>query len=481
MKVLSPALGNDPEFRLRFEREARLASALDHPHICTIFDVGHDNGVAYLVMQHVWGHAGGSTHAWRIAVRGGPRVRCGQITSALVAAHNAGILHRDLKPANIMVAEGSVKILDFGLAKSTGGAAGTSEETGAVASAGVTLTRSGSVMGTPVYMSPEQVEARHLDARSDLFSFGALFYELLTGRRAFTGDSSLTTAFAVVNTVPPPVGKSGPIFLWNWITSCAAASRRIRLIDTNRPPISTLRFERARSGLTPADKRAHRRRRVLAIAAGVVVVLATASLVWTARRQARVREALDRSLPEIARLSAQGDYPAAFRLALDAERYIPADTRLAELLREISLTASIGTDPPGAEVRIKEYAEPDAPWQVLGQHRCRACASLADSSDGTSRNRNTCQWKRRGQLKRGPPLGSYSMRSSVPSGMVRVRPPPQAAMGLTGLDHLQLGVVPDFFIDRHEVTNRSTRDSLPPAVTGSRNTGGTPSSRMDAR
>jgi serine/threonine protein kinase len=152
----------------RFEQEARAIAALNHPHICQIFDIGPD----YLVLEYIEGQPLKGPQSVEESVR-----LATQIAEALETAHRKGVLHRDLKPANIMVtSEGSVKLLDFGLAKQVTNL----DETG---------TMEGTVMGTAAYMAPEQAEGKPLDARSDVFSFGAVLYELLSGRQAFRGDN----------------------------------------------------------------------------------------------------------------------------------------------------------------------------------------------------------------------------------------------------------------------------------------------------
>ena len=326
IKVLSPSLGSDPEFRLRFEREARLASALDDPHICTVFDVGHEHGVAFLVMQHVAGETLAALLN-RGALPLDVALEYGiQIASALATAHRASILHRDLKPSNIMVAEGSVKILDFGLAKSmAAAAAGPSDETGAVDRADDTLSRSGLVLGTAAYMSPEQVRGRTVDARSDVFSFGAVLYEIVTGRRAFAGDSTITTALAVVNSSPAParqVRPEIPADLDAIIRQCLEKDPADRFSSAVEV-VEALRRCEPRLLTSSPGAGTGRHRRMLIAAAGVVVALAAAAGIWSVRRQALIRHAIDLTLPEIARLSESGEYAAAFRLALDAERHIP--------------------------------------------------------------------------------------------------------------------------------------------------------------
>src|SRR5688500_12113196 len=165
----------------RFQSEARAIAAINHPHICQIYDVGPD----YLVLEYLQGEALGGPVPQDEAVR-----LAGQIADALHAAHECGILHRDLKPANVMVVRQGgtphAKLLDFGIAQFT------SPDLGA------TRTVTGGVMGTPAYMSPEQAAAKPLDARSDVFSFGAVLYELIAGTRAFTGDSTAQISDSIV-------------------------------------------------------------------------------------------------------------------------------------------------------------------------------------------------------------------------------------------------------------------------------------------
>jgi eukaryotic-like serine/threonine-protein kinase len=175
----------------RLMREARAASALNHPNIVTIYEVGSERGVDFIAMELVSGH----TLARLIGRKGLPLKdalkHAVRIASALGAAHRAGIVHRDLKPANIMINDaGQVKVLDFGLAKKTERAAG--EETGSTHAMGPE-TDTGAILGTVTYMSPEQAERKKLDARSDIFSFGVVLYEMMTGKRAFERDSTAAT------------------------------------------------------------------------------------------------------------------------------------------------------------------------------------------------------------------------------------------------------------------------------------------------
>jgi Tol biopolymer transport system component len=209
IKVLPEALARDPEFKSRFEHEARAISSLNHPNICTLYDVGHENGTHYLVMELIEGES----LAGRLSK--GPLpfdqiVRYGaQIAEALDRAHRAGVIHRDLKPGNVMLTKSGAKLLDFGLAK-TGGAPPTP-----AAYSGEThrmpITREGVVMGTFQYMAPEQIEGEAADARTDIFALGAVLYEMATGKRAFHGKTRTSLIAAIVSAEPPPISTIQPV------------------------------------------------------------------------------------------------------------------------------------------------------------------------------------------------------------------------------------------------------------------------------
>jgi len=215
LKLLSASLATSPEHLQRFEREARAASALNHPHICTIYDIGHAaeaDGRPYLVMELLRGHT-----LYEMMARGplplATVVNIGvQIADALDAAHAAGIVHRDLKPANVFVnTRGDAKLLDFGLAGFVARAA--SSAAGAAGSPPTSLTGAGMSVGTVLYMSPEQALGDPLDPRTDIFSLGLVLYEMLTGRRAFEGRSNTAIIDAILHGVPPALdsGAASPL------------------------------------------------------------------------------------------------------------------------------------------------------------------------------------------------------------------------------------------------------------------------------
>ena len=206
VKILPPELLQDEDRRRRFTHEAKAASALNHPNIVTIYDVGSEAGIDLIVMEHVEGKTLEDVIGRRPMALG-PLLRSAtQIADALAAAHAAGIVHRDLKPTNIMVtSQGLVKVLDFGLAKLTDMSPPSGQDQTRTAAQGGSPTERGAILGTAAYMSPEQAEGGVVDARSDIFSFGSVLYEMATGRRAFEGATTMSTIAAVRRDEPPRI------------------------------------------------------------------------------------------------------------------------------------------------------------------------------------------------------------------------------------------------------------------------------------
>lgn len=210
VKILAAQVSKDPVRKQRFEREAKTISSLNHPHICVLHDIGSQDSVDYLVMECVEGE----TLAKRLEKGALPLEQVlkygAQIADALDKAHRAGIVHRDLKPGNIMLTATGTKLLDFGLAKPTAPVANLATLTAAV-TRDSPVTEQGTIVGTFQYMSPEQVEGKELDGRSDIFSLGAVLYEMVTGKRAFEGKSQLSVASAILDKEPAPVSTIKPM------------------------------------------------------------------------------------------------------------------------------------------------------------------------------------------------------------------------------------------------------------------------------
>ncbi len=217
VKVLPALLSSDPQFRERFDREARAISQLAHPNICTLYDVGEHEGTPFLVMELLAGEtlearlASGplpTEPALAIAVN---------VLTALDAAHRAGIVHRDLKPGNIFLVRGAnpsaqpiAKLLDFGLAKSRVAAVAAGGLSTAPTTPPASMTTAGAILGTLQYMAPEQIDGVEADSRTDLFAFGCVLFEMLTGRKAFEGKTRASLLGAILKDVPPPVSQFAP-------------------------------------------------------------------------------------------------------------------------------------------------------------------------------------------------------------------------------------------------------------------------------
>ncbi|HEX4485744.1 MAG TPA: protein kinase [Terriglobales bacterium] len=232
IKILPEHLSSDPQAKQRFEREARVISSVRQNHICTLFDIGDQDGISFLVMEYLEGET------LEARLQKGPlplklALECGmQICDALEKAHKAGIVHRDLKPGNIMLTSSGAKLLDFGLAKPAGivpaknltPSSPTMHLTALTSPVG-TLTQQGMVVGTFQYMAPEVLQGQEADARSDIFSFGAVLYEAVTGKRAFEGKSQISVASAILEKEPEPISKMqpmAPVALDHVIIGCLA-------------------------------------------------------------------------------------------------------------------------------------------------------------------------------------------------------------------------------------------------------------------
>ena len=236
IKVLASHLSSSPELKQRLEREARAISSLNHPHICHLYDIGSQEGTDYLVMEFVQGE----TLAERLRKTAMPlaeTLKIGiAIAEALAVAHRQGIVHRDLKPGNIMLTAQGAKLMDFGLAKSAAGGFDPASNAPLLSAAATMsgaspmspLTTAGAIVGTIQYMSPEQVEGKEIDGRSDIFSLGAVLYEMASGKRAFEGKSQLSVASAILEKEPDPVSALRPM-------TPAALDRTIRKCLAKKP------------------------------------------------------------------------------------------------------------------------------------------------------------------------------------------------------------------------------------------------------
>jgi len=364
LKFLPPGLTRDPDAKQRFVHEAKAASALDHPNVCTVHDIGEtDDGQIFIVMAYYEGE----TLRERIE-RGPLSLEEGlgiavQIAQGLARAHEKGIVHRDIKPANIFLStDGMVRILDFGLAKLSGQSR---------------ITREGSTLGTAAYMSPEQARGDEVDQRTDIWALGAVLYEMFTGQLPFKTEYQTALVYSILNEDPePPTGiraEIGPA-LEDVIVRCLAKDPEQRHQSGNE--LLAALQELHRSGLLPAQTRKGRRmlaqlvKRPLVASALVVVLLGVVGGgAWMLDRSAGIARAREEFLPQV-RTALRGlpfNVPLAeFTVAQEAREYIGDDPEFKEVWDQIATSMSLRTDPPGADVAVRYVGTPDAAWIPLG-------------------------------------------------------------------------------------------------------------------
>ncbi len=451
IKVLPAHLSADPERRARFAREAKAIAGLNHRHICALHDVGREGDVDFLVMEYVDGTRLASTYPVAKALE-----YAIQIVDALRASHQSGVIHRDLKPANVMVTpEGQVKVLDFGLAKHLAAPAAPEAATVSAPSDEASLTRHGVPVGTVPYMSPEQVEGKPLDARSDIFSFGAVLYELLTGQRAFEGDSAISTMSAILHQTPVGARKvrhEVPRRLEAILNRCLEKSRDARYASAADLHDELVGCEAELLGRFTGFQALLRPR--VAVPLLLVLVVAIAAGAWFGVRSYRARWARNVALPEIARLLRAGPSVQAFRLAREAQRVLPEDRGLQQLWRDVTAPITIRTTPPGAAVDWRDYsAADDSTWESLGSSPIagirvpNAYLHWRISKEGFDTVEAAFStWTTSAIQFQLDPQGS------TPPGMVRVPGGPYRYGPAPAVE------MEDYWLDKYEVTNREFKE-----------------------
>jgi hypothetical protein len=446
LKFLPPQLVHDADAKRRFFQEARTASAIDHVNVCTIHDIEETtDGRVFLSMAYCDGETLKkrlergpltTTEAVGVAL---------QIARGLARAHQAGIVHRDVKPGNIMVTtEGQAKLLDFGIAKITSGG---------------DLTRTGTTLGTVAYMAPEHVRGGDADERSDVWALGVVLYEMLAGRRPFSGASDYELLQAIVDRPPAPL--TGIVGITDDIAR--VVERALDKAPAGRYA-NAGELAHALEACVPAPRSevpthvvARRRPWAIAVLAGAVVVVAAIAALWV-WRSSGTRWARGVALPEILRLADLDRNGEAFLLATQAETRIGGDPVLNSVWPRISRGVSITTTPAGADVSLRLIGG-DTTWHPIGR------TPLVN----TRLPRGVFWWRLE---KAGyEPMEIVRATGTVvqegferavvlptpeshPPGMVAVSIPPAGMrLTLTGFFSYKGIPAPDYYIDRHEVTN----------------------------
>ncbi len=453
LKFLPPELIQDEEARERFVLEAQAAAALSHPNICTIHEIDEEQEKSFIAMEYVEGQT------LRAKIEKGPLGldraldTAIQVAEGLEEAHKKGITHRDIKSSNIMVTEkGQAKVMDFGLAKVKGG---------------TLLTREGTTLGTVAYMSPEQARGEEVEHRSDVWSLGVVMYEMLSGQLPFKGERESSILYSVVHEEPKPlkeVKSDLPRELQHIVNRAlkkkpeSRYSSAAEMLKDLRKYQDVLRAEELGAFNLRTFLRRIRRPRIAipAICALIIIVLAS---VWFFDRQAKIRWAREEILPEIERLVDESwrDFTEPYKLAVKAEKYIPNDPKLTELFSRCSLNLNIKTEPPGADIYVKEYAAPDSEWEYLGVlplENIRLPIGIIrwkiEKQDYETVMAASTTWN-----LGGDPFLPYDLvrvldeKGSIPEDMVRV----------TGAE-TKLGKLDDFYIDRYEVTNKQYKEFI---------------------
>jgi eukaryotic-like serine/threonine-protein kinase len=475
----------------RFELEARAVAALSHPNIVALYDVGTHDGTSYLVSELLEGETlADALRSGALSVAKAVEVAV-QVAKGLAAAHARNIVHRDLKPSNVFLThDGQVKLLDFGIAKQV---AAESENDNAPTATANDVTEAGTRLGTMGYMSPEQVRGLPCDHRADMFAFGCVLYEMLSGQRAFKGATAADTMSAILKEDPPPLtdlrqsvspalqqivdrclekrpedrfSSAHDVALALGAVSTGTGSARVDTPATGTGPLTPVptgdrRVETGSGTLTPAPMPAGGflayARRPWFIVTTLALVGAVGAAAWFGVQMSRARWARNVALPEILRLQKAERMQAAYDLARQAAKYVPDDTQFKQIINEITASATITSDPPGARAYYADYGDPNAPWELVGTtpikdtripHGFLRWKLEKDGFDTFVGSAEVHELKSGGRSKKFP-LRVFRLfpRGSAPRGMISI------PGGDSWLEDGSTYRLDDFWLDRYEVTN----------------------------
>jgi hypothetical protein len=438
-----------------------LLASLNHPNIAAIHGLEESGGTQFLVLELVEGGTlADQLKRGPIPAEESLKLAL-QIAEALEAAHEKGVIHRDLKPANIMATEkGLVKILDFGLAKLKEGVQhGESSTTQSMPP----VTEQGTIVGTVAYMSPEQAEGKEIDARSDIFSFGSVLYEMVTGRRAFQGESTTSTLSAILRDMPTPVRKlraDVPAALERIVSRCLEKNRDVRYASAAEvwKELTAVQSQLAarRVGFSQILRRPRFAIPMLVLLAALAVAIG-----WFWVRSSRIRWARTVTLPEIVRLADAGRCCAALRLVRQSEPYLQDAPEFESIRKALTIRTTLRTDPPGADVHVRDYVDVAdiAEWMHLGHTPLESVVIpngyLAyritkpdfDSVEGAaSFNANS-----RFQI-------ALRAKGTSPPGMIWIPPQYAGAVTVINTEPIRDLGLKGYWLDQYEVTNKQFKE-----------------------
>ncbi len=448
LKFLPVSMTRDQKARERFVHEARAASALDHPNICTIHEIDEtEDGHTFIVMACYEGE----TLKEKIE-RGPLEIEealdiAYQISEGLDEAHGKEIVHRDIKPANIaLTTRNQIKIMDFGLAKLRGQ---------------TILTREGTTLGTVSYMSPEQSIGEEVDHRSDIWSLGVVLYEMITGQRPFRGDYDQAVIYSILNKdpkTPSSIRKDIPSPLGGIILRALQKdpAQRFQSMQEFMQALvdSDIEFRAGYHGGTAGSVEKIVKRPAVLIPVLLAVCVCVFLAVRYVQHTGRVRRATQEVLPSILELVEEERHYTAYELALQIKDVIPSDPLLEKAWDEMTSRMTIITEPPDARVFIKEYKNPDDEWMPVGRTPLGGITlpkgflrwSIQKEGYVPVEVARTSRWDDTLRFK----LDEFG---TFPDGMVRV-PGGRRGAWIVGRGWFETEKVPDFYMDRYEVTNR---------------------------
>jgi dienelactone hydrolase len=449
IKMLAPGVFSGDEARRRFRREALALAKLNHPHIAAVYDVGEQDGVDYIVMECVAGESlAAKVKRGPLAVEEATSIAL-EIAQALEEAHEHGVIHRDLKPANVMITpKGQAKVLDFGVAKLL-------ETTNATQSLETTA-----LIGTPLYMSPEQALGRDVDARTDLWSLGAIYYEMLTSRPPFQGDSAVSVLRAITSDRCPPIRQVQPGLPEEAerIVGRALEKDPARRYATAAEMVHDLRLllEKMSGKISPAAPSSAKLLRILSASLAVILLLGALAGWWFYRRAAERRWAREEAIPQIETLVQTRRPLEALTILERAEKDLPGDAQLRQIRDANTLLVDVTSQPEGAQVSIQDYLTPNGPALQLGT------TPLKNVRTPRGYFRWTIVKPGAGKMVVGPETAGsmdfpLALAQKSPPGMV------YAAGGSWGDFNGFIGWMgpyrfPPYNIDRYEVTNREFQE-----------------------